>query len=426
MPVTVVVGSQWGDEGKGKIVDLVAPEYDIVARYQGGANAGHTIQWGDQTHVLHLIPSGAFAAKVTCVIGNGVVVDPSVLVGEITAAHDLGFELEGRLWVARNAHCILPWHLVLDSARESSNPGQAIGTTRRGIGPAYVDKAARSGIRMCDLLDKDYLAARLRIMADEKKYLLNGVFGERSLELDQVVETYDAYGQKLRPYITDTASLLHTALAEGRSVLAEGAQGSLLDLDFGTYPYVTSSNPTAGGACTGLGIPPSAIDRVIGIAKAYCTRVGNGPFPTELDGPTGEFLRATGAEFGATTGRPRRCGWLDLVALRYACRLNGFTGLAVTKIDVLTGLDHVKVCTGYRMGDNKSVSYSSEVNTLSNVEPEYTTIPGWTHSVAGATSLQQLPNPARALLRLVSEYTGLPIIMVSTGPKRHQTVLLGT
>ena len=426
MAVTVVVGSQWGDEGKGKIVDLIAPKFDIVARYQGGANAGHTIQWGDQTHVLHLIPSGAFAEGVTCVIGNGVVVDPSVLVREISAVHDLGFDLEGRLWIARNAHCIVPWHLALDNARETSESDQAIGTTRRGIGPAYVDKVARSGIRMGDLLNKDHLAARLGVLAREKNHLLTEVFGQSAINPDQVIEEYAAFGRILGPYMTDTPALLHKALAEGKSVLAEGAQGSLLDLDFGTYPFVTSSSPTAGGACTGLGIPPGSIDGVIGITKAYCTRVGNGPFPTELDGSAGEFLRAAGVEFGATTGRPRRCGWLDLVALKYASQLNGFTGLAVTKIDVLTGLDAVKVCTGYRTIGSGSVSYSSDVSMLEKIEPVYQTIPGWTQPVAGATSLDELPDPARALVQLICQFTGLPIYMVSTGPKRHQTIQLGS
>ncbi|MDE2731141.1 MAG: adenylosuccinate synthase [Bacteroidota bacterium] len=426
MAVTVVVGSQWGDEGKGKIVDLIAPEFDIVARYQGGANAGHTIQWGDQTQVLHLIPSGAFADGVTCVIGNGVVVDPCVLVREISAVHDLGFNLEGRLWIARNAHCIVPWHLALDSAREATASDQAIGTTRRGIGPAYVDKVARSGIRMGDLLCTDLLAARLRGLAREKNHLLTEVFGQRAIHPDEVIEAYAAFGRKLRPYLTDTPALLHQALAEGRSVLAEGAQGSLLDLDFGTYPFVTSSSPTAGGACTGLGIPPGAIERVIGITKAYCTRVGNGPFPTELDGSAGAFLQAAGVEFGATTGRLRRCGWLDLVALRYACQLNGFTGLALTKIDVLTGLDTINVCIDYRIADRKGIGYSSAVSTLEKVEPVYRTIPGWTQPVAGATSFDELPDAAHALIRQISLFTGLPIDMVSTGPKRHQIIHLGS
>ena len=424
MAVTAVVGTQWGDEGKGKIVDLLAPKYDIVARYQGGANAGHTIKWGDQTHVLHLIPSGAFAEHVTCVIGNGVVVDPSVLVREINAVRELGYKLEGRFWIARNAHCILPWHLALDNARESSEAGQTIGTTRRGIGPAYVDKVARCGIRMGDLLNTDHLARRLRVMASEKNRVLTHVFGAQSLHADEIVETYTEYGRILRPFITDTISLLHTALAQGKSVLAEGAQGALLDLDFGTYPYVTSSNPTTGGVCAGLGIPPNAINRVIGITKAYCTRVGHGPFPTELEDETGDFLRATGAEFGATTGRPRRCGWLDLMALNYACRINGVTELVVTKIDVLTGLDSVRACTGYRSGANQLTSYSSEVELLRNVKPSYECFPGWNDSITGATRFEELPEAARELVRFISDRTQVPVSMVSTGPKRSQTVTI--
>lgn len=422
MAVTAVVGTQWGDEGKGKIVDLLAPEYDIVARYQGGANAGHTIKWGDQTHVLHLIPSGAFAEHVSCVIGNGVVVDPSVLVREINAVRELGYELEGRFWIARNAHCILPWHLALDSARELSEASQTIGTTRRGIGPAYVDKVARGGIRMVDLLSADHLAGKLRVMASAKNRLLTDVFGRRALNVDEIVETYTEYGRLLRPFVTDTTTMLHSALAQGKSVLAEGAQGALLDLDFGTYPYVTSSNPTTGGVCTGLGIPPNAISRVIGITKAYCTRVGHGPFPTELEDETGEFLRATGLEFGATTGRPRRCGWLDLMALNYACRINGCTELVVTKIDVLTGLDPVKVCTHYRSGANQSAGYSSEVESLRNVKPSYECFPGWRDSITGATSLRELPDAARGLVRFITDRTRVPVSMVSTGPKRTQTI----
>ena len=422
MAVTAVVGTQWGDEGKGKIVDLLAPEYDIVARYQGGANAGHTIKWGDQTHVLHLIPSGAFAEHVSCVIGNGVVVDPSVLVREINAVRELGYELEGRFWIARNAHCILPWHLALDSARELSEASQTIGTTRRGIGPAYVDKVARGGIRMVDLLSADHLAGKLRVMAGAKNRLLTDVFGGRALHVDEIVETYTEYGRLLRPFVTDTTTLLHSALAQGKSVLAEGAQGALLDLDFGTYPYVTSSNPTTGGVCTGLGIPPNAISRVIGITKAYCTRVGHGPFPTELEDETGEFLRATGLEFGATTGRPRRCGWLDLMALNYACRINGCTELVVTKIDVLTGLDPVKVCTDYRSGANQSAGYSSEVESLRSIKPSYECFPGWSDSITGATSLRELPDAARGLVRFISDRTQVPVSMVSTGPKRTQTI----
>ena len=422
MAVTIVVGSQWGDEGKGKIVDLLAPNFDIVARYQGGANAGHTIKWGDHSHVLHLIPSGAFAPDVTCVIGNGVVVDPSVLVREINSVRDLGFDLEGRFWIARNAHCITPWHLALDNARESSTSGQVIGTTRRGIGPAYVDKVARSGLRMGDLLSADQLVGRLSSMAKEKNHLLSEVFGENEVDLDRVVETYGAYGRALRPFIVDTTELLHNALAEGKSILAEGAQGAMLDLDFGTYPYVTSSNPTAGGVCTGLGIPPSAVERVIGITKAYCTRVGNGPFPTELNGSTGEYLQSQGAEFGATTGRPRRCGWLDLVALKYACQLNGCTELVVTKIDVLTGLESIKVCTGYKLSDERSISYTSDVHTLEHVEPSYKRFPGWTQSVSGVTSLEDLPDEAKALVAFIVAYTKVPVSLVSTGPKRHQTV----
>ena len=424
MAVTVVVGSQWGDEGKGKIVDLLAPQYDIVARYQGGANAGHTIQWDDHTHVLHLIPSGAFAPDVTCVIGNGVVVDPATLVREIMAVRDLGYALEGRLWIAYNAHCILPYHLAVDKTSELASGDKAIGTTCRGIGPAYVDKVARRGIRMGDFLDVDRLVRKLKAAVNEKNRLLVNVYGANSLDVDEIIDTYLHFGFILAPFITDTTALLHDALATGKTILAEGAQGSLLDLDFGTYPYVTSSNPTAGGACTGLGIPPKAIDRVVGITKAYCTRVGNGPFPTELSGAIGEYLRQAGVEFGATTGRSRRCGWLDLMALRYACQLNGFTELVITKIDVLTGLKTVDVCTDYELETGNNTRFIGEVSKLRRVKPNYTSIPGWTECIMGVSAYEQLPKSAKALVRLIADYTQVQISMISTGPKRHQIVTI--
>ena len=424
MPVSIVIGAQWGDEGKGKVVDLLSPSMDYVARYQGGANAGHTIKWGDEEFVLHLIPSGIFHDGTDCVIGNGVVIDPVALMEEIGQVEDLGYTVEGRLFISHNAHLIMPYHKALDQARERWRDAEAIGTTGRGIGPAYVDKFARSGIRVVDLLDRDGLRAKLTAAIEEKNAILKAVYGSEALDIDQIVEEYVEFDRAIDPYVTDTAALLQDALADGKRVLAEGAQGALLDVDHGTYPYVTSSHPTAGGCCTGLGVPPTAVDRVIGIVKAYSTRVGNGPFPTELLDATGEQLRATGAEFGATTGRPRRCGWLDLVALTYTARLNGFTELAVTKLDVLAGLDELKVCTAYRLDGKTTTRFPTDLRTLERAEPIYETLPGFSGDLGTARQLDDLPATAQSYLDFVSERTGVPISVVSTGPKREETLVL--
>ena len=430
MPVTVVIGSQWGDEGKGKIVDMLAPGAEVVARYQGGANAGHTIAWGDQQFVLHLIPSGIFHEGSSCVIGNGVVIDPVALMQEIGTIKDLGFAVEGRLFISHLAHLIMPYHKALEQARERYRDAGALGTTGRGIGPAYVDKFARTGIRVVDLLDRDILRAKLKDAIDEKNTILRSVYGEDGLDVEAIIEEYVEFDRHIDPYVTDTASFLHRALKEGKHVLAEGAQGSLLDVDFGTYPFVTSSHPTAGGACTGLGIPPTAVDRVIGIVKAYTTRVGNGPFPTELDGSPerdphgmGDQLRASGHEFGATTGRPRRCGWLDLVALKYTAAINGFTEIAVTKLDVLAGLDEIKVCTAYRIGGKTTDRFPGDVARLDQVEPIYETLPGF-GDLTGATSMDRLEDSARSYLTFVEDQLEVPISVVSTGPRREETIMI--
>ena len=422
MAVTVVIGSQWGDEGKGKIVDLLSDEVDVVARYQGGANAGHTICWGDQTFILHLVPSGIFHEGVTCVIGNGVVIDPVALMKEIGMIRDLGYGVEGRLFISHNAHLIMPYHKKIEQARERARDAGAIGTTGRGIGPAYVDKFARTGIRVVDLLDRDVLRRKLTRSIEEKNAILKSVYGAETLDLEHIIEEYVEFDQHIDPYVTDTTAYLNQALRAGKHVLAEGAQGSLLDVDFGTYPFVTSSHPTAGGACTGLGIPPTAVDRVIGIVKAYCTRVGNGPFPTELDDETGQRLRDSGAEYGATTGRPRRCGWLDLVALRYTAMVNGFTELAITKLDVLTGLDRLDVCTQYRYHGKETMRFPAEVQTLKTVEPRYESLPGWTEDITGAQRFEELPDTAQQYLRFIEDYMDVGISMISTGPKRSQTI----
>lgn len=428
MPVTIVIGSQWGDEGKGKIVDLLAPEMDFVARYQGGANAGHTIAWEDQQFVLHLIPSGIFHEGVSCVIGNGVVIDPVALMEEIRTVEELGFSVQERLFISHTAHLIMPYHKAIEQARERYRDAGAIGTTGRGIGPAYVDKFARTGVRVVDLLDRDVLRAKLTASIEEKNAILRQVYGADGLDVEAMIEEYVEFDRLIDPYIKDTAHLLNQALRDGKRVLAEGAQGSLLDVDFGTYPFVTSSHPTAGGACTGLGVPPTAVDRVIGIVKAYTTRVGNGPFPTELDGSPerdpnglGETLRTAGHEFGATTGRPRRCGWLDLVALRYTASINGFTEMAVTKLDVLEGMDELKVCTAYRIDGKTTDRFPSDLQTLSRVEPVYETLPGF-GSLGGAATVEDLPETALSYLRFMQDHLGIPVSVVSTGPKREETI----
>ena len=353
MSVRVVIGAQWGDEGKGKIVDLLSDKADFVVRYQGGANAGHTLKFDDKTVVLHLIPSGIFNGDADCVIGNGVVIDPIALVKEIDGVKEMGFSLEGRFFISQTAHVILPYHKLLDQLKEKRRGGDAIGTTGRGIGPAYVSKVSRVGIRMVDLLDKEILRKKIEQNIKDINFALQNLYKEPTLYVDDLMKELNHSIDTLSPFICNTTNLLHEGLESGKSLLLEGAQGCLLDVDHGTYPYVTSSSPTSGGACIGSGVPPTALTHVMGITKAYCTRVGNGPFPTELFGDKGEELRNKGGEYGATTGRPRRCGWLDLVALKYACRINGINELTLTKMDVMDGFDSVDVCTGYKINNGE-------------------------------------------------------------------------
>jgi adenylosuccinate synthase len=438
MPVTVVIGSQWGDEGKGKLVDLMSEDADVVARYQGGANAGHTICWGDgddgskdrREFVLHLIPSGIFHEGTTCVIGNGVVLDPAAVLDEIEKIEALGYDVEGRLKISHNAHLIMPYHKQVEAAQEAARTENtedaAIGTTGRGIGPAYTDKFARRGIRVVDLLAPEALRDKLTRAIEDKNALLEGVYDAAPLDVDEIVEEYVAFDEKIDPYVTDTSQYLNRALANGERVLAEGAQGSLLDVDFGTYPFVTSSHPTAGGCCTGLGVSPTAVERAIGVVKAYSTRVGNGPFVTELDGQTGEALREAGGEFGATTGRPRRCGWLDLVALGYTASVNGFTEIAVTKLDVLSGMDELKVCTRYRLPSGEEVRrFPSEVETLRRAEPVYETLPGWDEDITGVREAEALPPEARDYLRFIEKKLSVTVGRTSVGPRREQVLTGG-
>ena len=430
MPVQVIVGAQWGDEGKGKIVDHLSERVDIVARYQGGANAGHTVvlpptkgsNGQGQEYVLHLIPSGIFHRHVTCVIGNGVVIDPKALLDEIATLKSFGINIRGRLLISHNAHLIMPYHKRLDTIREQG--AQKIGTTGRGIGPAYIDKYMRTGIRVVDLLDRDVLCQKLKRNIEEKNELLRKVYHAEELDLDAIINEYQEFDKAIDEYVTDTPLYLADALRKKKSILAEGAQGALLDVDHGTYPFVTSSSPTSGGACTGLGIPPTSIKEIIGVVKAYSTRVGNGPFPTELLDETGDRLRTTGGEFGATTGRPRRCGWLDVVSLRHSIRVNGITKIAVTKLDVLDEFDEIRICTGYKVGGKRIPDFPTDVRTLEHVEPVYTSYAGWRSPTSGVRRFRDLPPKARAYVNAMKKHLATNIWMVSVGARRDQTLIV--
>jgi adenylosuccinate synthase len=421
MSVTIIVGAQWGDEGKGKIVDMLSENIDIVARYQGGANAGHTVCIGDKNYVLHLIPSGIFHKKVQCVIGNGVVIDPVALMDEIKMITSFGIKIEGRLFISHNAHVIMPYHKLLDSIREEG--AQKIGTTGRGIGPAYIDKYMRTGIRVVDLLDRKTLREKLTRNIEEKNQILSKVYGKTEMDVDKIVAEYQQFDTMVDPYITDTTSLLNNALRKKKRILAEGAQGALLDVDHGTYPYVTSSNPTSGGACTGLGIPPTSVKRIIGIAKAYSTRVGNGPFPTELSDSTGEKLRKIGHEFGATTGRPRRCGWLDMVSLKYSLMVNGINEIALTKLDVLDDFDEINICVGYTINGKTVTSFPTDVPKLESAVPVYKTFKGWGEKISDAKKWKHLPKKCIAYVESIERLAGVPVSIVSVGARRDQTIL---
>ncbi|MBI1806613.1 MAG: adenylosuccinate synthase [Ignavibacteria bacterium] len=422
MSVQIIVGAQWGDEGKGKIVDHLSEKVDIVARYQGGANAGHTVVIGEREYVLHLIPSGIFHPHVRCVIGNGTVIDPIALMDEIKQLQQLHVDIEGRLLISHHAHLIMPYHKLLDTIREQTS--EKIGTTGRGIGPAYIDKVMRVGIRIVDLLDRTVFVAKLKRNIEEKNKILKKIYGNPELDVEKIVDEYEEFDKKIDEYVTDTSLYLNTALREGKRILAEGAQGALLDVDHGTYPFVTSSNPTSGGACTGLGIPPTSVNSVVGVVKAYSTRVGNGPFPTELSDPIGDRLRATGGEFGATTGRPRRCGWFDAVSLRYSVMVNGIKEIAVTKLDVLDEFDHIKVCTGYEVNGKRLRTFPTDVHTLDDVTPIYETFDGWETSTSSLTSYADLPANARRYLEALASLTGTELWIISVGARRDQTIFV--
>ncbi|MCU7490418.1 MAG: adenylosuccinate synthase [Ignavibacteria bacterium] len=422
MSVSILVGSQWGDEGKGKVVDILSEKYEVVARYQGGANAGHTVEIGDRQFILHLIPSGILREDVTCVIGNGVVVDPQALLDEISFLEKNNIKIDGRLFISHNAHLIMPYHKLLDSISESGQ--NKIGTTGRGIGPCYIDKYARKGIRIVDLLNKDILERKIRENLAEKNNLLKKVYDHKELDVEAIIAEYMEFDKRIDKYVKDTPVFLNNAIAEGKSVLLEGAQGALLDIDHGTYPYVTSSSPTSGGACTGTGIPPTKIDSVIGIVKAYTTRVGLGPFPTELLDEDGEKLRKIGAEFGATTGRPRRCGWFDAFLVKYSTMVNGIDSAAITKLDVLSSFDEIKVCVGYEYKGKMLKAFPNDVDQLDCIKPVYETLPGWKSDISQARTYNDLPKATKDYLEFISSYCGFKISLISVGAKRAQTIVL--
>jgi adenylosuccinate synthase len=420
MSTVVVVGTQWGDEGKGKITDFLAESAEVVARYQGGNNAGHTILINDRKYKLHLIPSGIFYPDKICVLGNGMVINPAALIEEIRYIHDNGFST-ANLRISDRAHVIMPYHLLLDELEEERKGDNKIGTTKKGIGPCYMDKAARNGIRIADLMDAEEFARKARRIIEEKNKLIEQVYGREGLDADAIIREYLDYAEVIRPYVTDTSVVLNDAIDQGKRVLFEGAQGVMLDIDQGTYPYVTSSNPTAGGVCIGSGVGPTKIHHVIGVAKAYTTRVGDGPFPTELHDDIGHLIREKGNEYGTTTGRPRRVGWFDSVVVRHARRVSGLTGLSVNSLDVLTGLETVKICTGYEYRGQLIEHYPANLNVLAECRAVYEELPGWKEDISGVRSLDELPANARHYLERIAQLTGVPISIFSVGRNRQQT-----
>jgi adenylosuccinate synthase len=422
MRAVVVVGAQWGDEGKGKVVDYLAASFDYIARCQGGHNAGHTVLWNGKRFILQLVPSGVLRPDKKAVIGAGVVVDPHAFLAEIDALAKAGVDVTGRLFVSNRAHLIFPYHRQLDQAAEAVRAESKIGTTSRGIGPAYEDKMGRRGLRVADLLDAEGFRRKLEVVLREKSAISEAAYGQ-PLDTAGLVESYLAMGERMRGFVADTAAILWRAADEGQSLLFEGAQGTMLDIDHGTYPYVTSSSATSGGASTGLGFPPTRITDVVGVTKAYTTRVGNGPFPTEMPELEAGEVRKLGAEFGAVTGRPRRCGWLDLMVLRYAVRLNGITSLVVTKLDVFDSQREIQVAVGYRYKGTPIDEMPAEAEVLGRVTPEYRTMPGWGVQTSGIHHPESLPQAARDYLHFISDQLGVEIGMISTGPERDATII---
>lgn len=423
MSAIIVVGTQWGDEGKGKIIDFVSEQADMVVRHQGGNNAGHTVVSGDVVYKLHLIPSGILYPETDCVIANGVVVDPRVFLEEVEYLHQRAIGTE-RLRVSSEAHLIMPYHLVFDSLAEDRLGTQKLGTTLRGVGPAYMDKASRMGVRVGDLLQPEVFRDRLERVLSEKNHLLSKAYGRDQFDFEDMLEQYLAYGEQMRPYIANTSVVINRAIDAGRRVLFEGAQGTMLDIDHGTYPFVTSSHPIAGGACIGAGVGPTKIDAVYGVVKGYTSRVGDGPFPTELLDAIGDAIRQEGQEYGTTTGRPRRIGWLDTVALRHAARVNGLTGLAVTRLDVLDHLDLIQIAVAYRYHGEVMTELPDSLEQLSEVEPILETMEGWKTSITGARRIDDLPAATRRYLDRIAELVGVSLALVSVGRERTNTIVL--
>ncbi|AMM99304.1 adenylosuccinate synthase [Bacillus pumilus] len=420
MSSVVVVGTQWGDEGKGKITDFLSENAEVIARYQGGNNAGHTIKFDGVTYKLHLIPSGIFYQEKTCVIGNGMVVDPKALVTELAYLHERNVSTDN-LRISNRAHVILPYHLKLDEVEEERKGANKIGTTKKGIGPAYMDKAARIGIRVADLLDREVFEEKLARNLEEKNRLLEKMYDAEGFKIEDILDEYYEYGQQVKKYVVDTSVVLNDALDEGRRVLFEGAQGVMLDIDQGTYPFVTSSNPVAGGVTIGSGVGPTKIQHVVGVSKAYTTRVGDGPFPTELHDEIGDQIREVGREYGTTTGRPRRVGWFDSVVVRHARRVSGITDLSLNSIDVLTGIETLKICVAYKLNGEITEEFPASLKELAKCEPVYEEMPGWTEDITGVKNLSELPENARHYLERISQLTGIPLSIFSVGPDRSQT-----
>ena len=423
MANVIVIGAQWGDEGKGKITDLLSKSADVVVRSQGGVNAGHTIVVAERTFKLHLIPSGILYPNTECIIGSGTVIDPQVVIEEIKQLESVGVSI-ANLFISQSAHVTMPYHRSIDRASEERRGKHKIGTTGRGIGPTYADKSERIGIRMVDLMNPDDLQGKLEWTINYKNVILEKLYNLSPLDPKEVIEEYLRYADRLRPHVIDSSLRIYQAVKQKKNILFEGAQGTLLDLDHGTYPYVTSSNPIAGGACIGAGVGPTIIDRVIGVAKAYTTRVGEGPFPTELQGDLGEHLGDRGAEFGTTTGRRRRCGWFDGVVVRYAVRINGFDCLAITKLDVLDRLEEIKVCVAYKLDGKTCYDFPTNASQFARCEPIYETLPGWQESSANCRTLEDLPEKALNYLKFLAELMEVPIAIVSIGAKREQTIIV--
>lgn len=421
MSVKVVVGAQWGDEGKGKVIDILASRADVVVRSQGGNNAGHTVEADGVTYKLHLVPSGILYSKTLCLIGCGVVIDPKVILKEIDSLKAHGIACEN-LRIDPRAHIIMPYHIELDGLSETARGDSDIGTTRRGIGPCYMDKAERSGLRMCDLIAPDIFAVKAKEQISRKNDIIVKLYGGKPLDADSIIEEYVEYGKRLKKYISDVSVLAFDLAKSGKEVLFEGAQGTLLDLDLGTYPYVTSSHPVSGGVCVGTGVGPTLIDECIGVAKAYTTRVGKGPFPTELDDETGEYIRNNGNEFGTTTGRPRRCGWFDAVIARHAVRINGLTSIALNKIDILSGLPTLKICTSYKNGGKILNHFPATLEELEKCVPQYIEVEGFEDSLDKCKSFDELPLNAKAYIAKIEELCGCRVSMIGVGPGRHQNL----